>query len=151
MNKTKAAWTAVEPDEHTWHTRLRSSLTRLLTPTLQCMLSVWHTLALHARLTLLSACISKEVNISFGQRSVGACKTNVQMYTYIDLRADFHPKVTTCEVRVYTVTTFGHPRCWWFANSRFSTWDHLIMKVKEIGKQKSRKEKKTWTSLEICE
>ena len=52
-----------------------------------------------------------KVNISRGQRSVEARKTNLQIYTYIDLRADFDPNGTTCEVRVHTGATLGHPRC----------------------------------------
>ena len=137
---------------HTRRTQLRSSLPRLLTPTLQRMLSARHTLALRARLTLQFACVSKKVNISWGQRLVEACKTNVQIYTHIDIRAHFDPKGTTCKARVHTGATFGHPRCWWFTNSRFSTKRSFHHQSKRNLKTKvSKSKKKTWTSSEICE
>ena len=65
----------------------------------------------HALRSLDIACVSKKVNISRVQRSVVARKRNLQIYTYIDLRADFDPKVITWEVRVHTGATFGYPSC----------------------------------------
>ena len=148
---TRAAWTAVEPRRPPMHTHTHTHTHAHTHNALDfeaCSSGFWHRLCntcfhpdirLRFALAWQFACISKKVNISWGQRSVEARKTNVQIYTYINLCADFDPKEPLARSEFTPAVHLVIPHADRLPTAGSPQRDHLITKVKKLVNKSFKK------------